>query len=273
MAKNYYDILGVNKGASDDEIKKAYRKLAHQYHPDKSGGNEAKFKEINEAYQVLSDKSKRSQYDQFGQTFEQARNGGQAGGAGFSGFGDFSAQGGPASGWDRETFGEEIIKECKKREVNLIGQYGWMVKTPDNVINAFPNMIINQHPGPLDPNGNGDFGGAGMFGMRVHQARLCFVRKVNDNFWTEATTHRVTSEFDKGAVLKRKQVPILPDDTAETLQARVLPVEHEVQIETLQDFANGTVSEFKRENPLILKDEKKILEECKKLAKKMYPNR
>ena len=186
---------------------------------------------------------------------------------------DFSAQGGPASGWDRETFGEEIIKECKKREVNLIGQYGWMVKTPDNVINAFPNMIINQHPGPLDPNGNGDFGGAGMFGMRVHQARLCFVRKVNDNFWTEATTHRVTSEFDKGAVLKRKQVPILPDDTAETLQARVLPVEHEVQIETLQDFANGTVSEFKRENPLILKDEKKILEECKKLAKKMYPNR
>jgi len=173
---------------------------------------------------------------------------------------------------DREAFGEEIIKECKKREVNLIGQYGWMVKTPINVIDAFPDMIINQHPGPLDPCGNGDFGGAGMFGMRVHQARLCFVQKVQKDFWTEATAHKVTSEFDKGVILKRKQVPILPDDTAETLQARVLPIEHEVQIETLQDFANGTVSEFKREKPLVLKGEEKILEECKEIAKKMYPN-
>jgi molecular chaperone DnaJ len=66
MAKDYYQILGVVKGASEDEIKKAYRKLAHQHHPDKAGGNEAKFKEINEAYQVLSDKSKRAQYDRFG---------------------------------------------------------------------------------------------------------------------------------------------------------------------------------------------------------------
>lgn len=89
MPSDYYKILGVSKGATDDEIKKAYRKMAHQHHPDKSGGNEAKFKEINEAYQVLSDKTKRSQYDQYGQTFEQARNSGQSGGAGFSGFGDF----------------------------------------------------------------------------------------------------------------------------------------------------------------------------------------
>lgn len=173
---------------------------------------------------------------------------------------------------NKEAFEEKIIEECRKREVNLVGQYGWMVKTPDNIINAFPNMIINQHPGPLDPNSNGDFGGAGMFGMRVHQARLEFVRRVNRDFWTEATAHRVTSEFDKGAILKRKQVPILPDDTAETLQARVLPVEHEVQIETLQDFANGTVSKFKREITLVFKGEEKILEECKEIAKKMYPN-
>lgn len=63
---DYYNILGVNKSATDDEIKKAFRKLAHQYHPDKKGGDEKKFKEINEAYQVLSDKNKRQQYDQFG---------------------------------------------------------------------------------------------------------------------------------------------------------------------------------------------------------------
>jgi molecular chaperone DnaJ len=63
---DYYATLGVGKTASPDEIKRAYRKLAHEHHPDKSQGNEQKFKEINEAYQVLSDPTKRSQYDRFG---------------------------------------------------------------------------------------------------------------------------------------------------------------------------------------------------------------
>ena len=79
--KDYYQILGITRDASSEEIKKAYRKLAHQYHPDK-GGDEMKFKEINEAYQTLSNREKRAQYDQFGRTFE--------GGQGFGqGFGDF----------------------------------------------------------------------------------------------------------------------------------------------------------------------------------------
>lgn len=108
MAKDYYEILGVNKSASDDEIKKAYRKLAHKYHPDKSGGDSEKFKEINSAYQVLSDKSKRSQYDQFGQTFDQ-RGGGQSGG-GFGGF-DFSgfSQGGQGFGEGFEDIFSDIF--------------------------------------------------------------------------------------------------------------------------------------------------------------------
>ena len=112
MANDYYKILGVERGANDDEIKKAYRKLAHKFHPDKSGGDEAKFKEINEAYQVLSDKSKRQQYDQFGQTFEQAQAGGQGQGfGGFEGFdfGGFSAKGGSAYGGDFQDFGFEDI--------------------------------------------------------------------------------------------------------------------------------------------------------------------
>ncbi|MDP3093234.1 MAG: molecular chaperone DnaJ [bacterium] len=66
--KDYYQILGVKKDANADEIKRAYHKLAHQHHPDK-GGDEQKFKEISEAYQVLSDRGKRAQYDQFGQAF------------------------------------------------------------------------------------------------------------------------------------------------------------------------------------------------------------
>ncbi len=71
MSKDYYKVLGVEKGASQDEIKKAFRKLAHQHHPDKSSGNEAKFKEINEAYQVLGNEEKRKQFDQYGSDFDQ----------------------------------------------------------------------------------------------------------------------------------------------------------------------------------------------------------
>ena len=172
---------------------------------------------------------------------------------------------------DRNVFGETILKACQEREVNLVGQFGWMTKTPDNVINAFPDMIINQHPGPLDT-GRPDFGGTGMYGLRVHEARLEFVNKVNRDFWTEVTTHRVTANFDEGKIIKRKQVPIFPGDTAETLQARVLPIEHEVQIEVLRDFADNIVEEYHRQIPLVLPSEESILEECKANAKKLYPN-
>ena len=88
MAKDYYEVLGVNKGASKDEIKKAFYKLAHKYHPDKKEGNEKKFKEVNEAYQVLSDDTKRTKYDQFGSGFS-AEGGPASGWGGFSGQGDF----------------------------------------------------------------------------------------------------------------------------------------------------------------------------------------
>ncbi len=88
MNKDYYKILGVAKNAPEEEIKKAYRKLAHQHHPDKKGGNAEEFKAINEAYQVLSNKEKRAQYDKFGRVFDGAQGGPQQGGANpFSGFG------------------------------------------------------------------------------------------------------------------------------------------------------------------------------------------
>ncbi len=84
MSKDYYKILEVEKGASKEELKKAFRKKAHEYHPDKQTGNEAKFKEVNEAYQVLSDDQKRAQYDRFGSAGPQF--GGQGGAQGFGGF-------------------------------------------------------------------------------------------------------------------------------------------------------------------------------------------
>lgn len=97
MPKDYYKILGVEKKASKDELKKAFHKLAHKHHPDKQGGDASKFKEINEAYQTLSDDKKRSQYDQYGQTFDGAQGGGYGGGN-YGGFGfdqsGFSGQAG-----------------------------------------------------------------------------------------------------------------------------------------------------------------------------------
>ncbi len=89
MSKDYYSVLGVERNASKDEIKKAFRKLAHEHHPDKKGGNEAKFKEINEAYSVLGDDNKRMQYDQYGSAFANNAGGGAQGFSGFEGF-DFS---------------------------------------------------------------------------------------------------------------------------------------------------------------------------------------
>lgn len=101
MAQDYYKTLGVSKSASADEIKTAFRKLAHEHHPDKKTGNNEKFKEINEAYQVLGNTEKRQQYDQYGQTFSGAGSGpsggfNQASGnpfGGGKGFGGFSSGG------------------------------------------------------------------------------------------------------------------------------------------------------------------------------------
>ncbi|MFC1644957.1 molecular chaperone DnaJ [Patescibacteria group bacterium] len=138
MAKDFYEILGVSKDASDDEIKKAYRKLAHKYHPDKANGDEEKFKEINGAYQVLSDSAKRQQYDQYGQNFDGAGGPGGPEGFDFSGFsgggaggfedvfsdifgrgrGGFSGEAGRDIQVDVEINFEDIITGTKK-DVNL----------------------------------------------------------------------------------------------------------------------------------------------------------
>jgi len=133
MSKDYYKVLGIEKNASVEQIKAAFRKLAHQYHPDKAGGDEAKFKEINEAYQVLGNADKRGKYDQYGSTFDQMGGFGggmnwedfmqkaRGGGGGFGNvnfdfggldlgdiFGDFMGFGGGRSSRGRTSYGEDI---------------------------------------------------------------------------------------------------------------------------------------------------------------------
>ena len=92
---NPYDVLGVSKDASDDEIKKAYRKLSKKYHPDLNHepGAEKKFKEVNEAYEILSDPQKKAQYDQFGSTGQQGFGGAGNGYGDFGGFNGFGGSG------------------------------------------------------------------------------------------------------------------------------------------------------------------------------------
>lgn len=91
--KDYYQILGLQKGASRDEVKKAFRKLAAEYHPDKKTGNESKYKEITEAYAVLGDEKKKAEYDAYGHSFQ-----GTSGGQGFGGFNWNDFQGGFQNG-------------------------------------------------------------------------------------------------------------------------------------------------------------------------------
>ena len=115
-SKNYYDVLGVDKSASDAEIKSAFRKLAKKYHPDinKEPGAEAKFKEIGEAYAVLGDPEKRKQYDQFGhEAFTQGA--GQGGFGGFNGFGGFSADDIDLSSIFDDLFGGSMFGGASRR--------------------------------------------------------------------------------------------------------------------------------------------------------------
>jgi len=173
-----------------------------------------------------------------------------------------------------EAFGEEIQKQCRRRGVKVICQYGWTILTPANVVAAFEGKILNQHPGPLDP-GFLDFGGKGMRGRAVHASVLRFFSKVErkpEERCTEATTHLVQEKYDTGDLLLKRAVPLLPKDTPEILSARVLPVEYEVQIESLEGFLSGSLVPHKREERLVRPGEEHILERAKEYGISLYPN-
>ena len=121
--KNYYDVLGVQKNASKEEIKKAFHKLAHKFHPDKASGDSDKFKEVSEAYSVLSDDKKRAEFDSYGRVFQDgaAPGGGgfNAGGFDFSQFQDAFQQGG-FGGFDfSDIFGGGGARQRRGRDISI----------------------------------------------------------------------------------------------------------------------------------------------------------
>jgi DnaJ-class molecular chaperone len=128
MAKDYYSVLGIEKSANEEDVKKAFRKLAHQYHPDKKTGDEAKFKEVNEAYSVLGNKEKRAQYDQFrssGPSMGGGSGGFQGGfnpsdfGFDFSGFQNGEFEGGDLSDILSSIFGGRRVRKGRDVVVDI----------------------------------------------------------------------------------------------------------------------------------------------------------
>lgn len=129
MTRDYYKILGVARNATKEDIKKAYRALAHKYHPDK-GGDEARFKELNEAYQILSDERKRGQYDQFGHVFEGG-TGPRQGGFGFEWGSQTPWPGGFNFGFGEGGEGREGFGEFEFSDIfeDFLGGFGRGTKT------------------------------------------------------------------------------------------------------------------------------------------------
>jgi len=142
--KDYYEVLGLQKGASENDIKRAYKRLASKHHPDKNQGSkeaEEKFKEINEAYEVLGDDQKRAAYDQYGHAaFEQGGMGGGGFGGGFSGadFGDF------AFGFGADAFVAEVDKVCAADDLNQCNQFTAAFDGDDVVYRHFVDKCINR---------------------------------------------------------------------------------------------------------------------------------
>lgn len=124
-------------------------------------------------------------------------------------------------------YARALLEQLAQHDVNFIALAGFMRKIPVEVVRQFRHRLVNIHPALLP-----SFGGKGMYGHRVHEAVLEYGCKVSG-----ATVHFVDEEYDSGAPILQRCVPVLDDDTAETLAARVLEIEHQIYPEALQLFA------------------------------------
>lgn len=190
---------------------------------------------------------------------------------------------------DPEKLAKGLLALFRKLKPDLISQNGWLPLTPKAVVSKYEGKIINQHPGPLDPD-RADFGGKGMYGARVTCARIAYAWLTGEkNPWTEATTHFVTDKYDQGKIIHvrrmmlsgaKKQIKLadltkkakrLEAETAQ-LQKLLLPLEHENVIETIDMLSiNPHLIGITRAQPLILPRFYKFLEQAKEIAIKIFP--
>ena len=133
---------------------------------------------------------------------------------------------------DQESLYGEITRVLQHHDVQLVVLAGYMKKICVPLLTEYKDRIINIHPSLLP-----DFGGRGMYGLRVHKAVLDAGKKE-----TGVTIHLVDDRYDSGKVLAQAKVPVEPGDTPESLAARVLKVEHKIYVKVLQDIVNGNIT-------------------------------
>lgn len=131
---------------------------------------------------------------------------------------------------DEEAFAEAMLSVLREHGANFIALAGYMKRIPSSVVAAYRGRIVNIHPALLPR-----FGGAGMYGRRVHEAVIASGETVSG-----ATVHYVDEEYDSGAILLQRTVPVVSGDTPESLAARVLAVEHEIYPEAIRLIAEET---------------------------------
>ena len=138
----------------------------------------------------------------------------------------------PPANYDTpESFGEALCDTLADWEANFIALAGYLKKIPAPVLHAYPNRITNIHPSLLPA-----FGGAGMYGTRVHEAVLA-----SGVHWTGVTVHLVNDAYDDGPIVAQQPVPVLPGDSVDALQQRVLAVEHQLYPAVLRQFARDRI--------------------------------
>ncbi|GIV06867.1 MAG: phosphoribosylglycinamide formyltransferase [Fimbriimonadales bacterium] len=130
---------------------------------------------------------------------------------------------------DADIYGDALLWVLQRAQPDLICLAGYMRLLPQPIVEAFPLQVMNIHPALLPL-----FGGKGMYGLKVHQAAIESGMKV-----TGCTVHFVDERYDTGPIILQRCIPILDDDTPETLAARLLPVEHETYIEAITLFVQG----------------------------------
>ncbi|MGE5557622.1 MAG: phosphoribosylglycinamide formyltransferase [Bacillota bacterium] len=130
-----------------------------------------------------------------------------------------------------EKLDEEILSVLRKHGVDTVILAGYMKRLGPRTLGAYQGRVLNIHPALLPK-----YGGKGMYGRFVHEAVLAAGERESG-----ATVHIVTAEYDQGPIVNQCRVPVYPDDTVETLSARVLGEEHKLYVETLQKIANGEI--------------------------------
>lgn len=196
-------------------------------------------------------------------------------------------------GVSRELFGEQLLSVLRDFQVDIVSQNGWLPLTPANVVSEYQtnNMIINQHPGPLDPGRGNDFGGKGMHGSAVMCARIAYLWMSSDRPCTESTVHAVTNNLDEGDLISIVEMNLkIPDYVIDLMdldkprhqqmlrfltqeaQDELLPLEHSNVIAALSKFGSGNATTFRRQEALVPEEKLEVLEAAKKIAVDLYPN-